>query len=62
MDQESKRVITKMMLESRYTRVNSYQQERERRKAELQVCVHGRPNVLVFLLLSSVVGVAALYM
>ena len=36
MNAEDKRVITKMMLESRYTRVNSYQQERERRKQELE--------------------------
>ena len=36
MTQEDKRVITKQLLEARYTRVNSYQQERERRKQELE--------------------------
>ena len=36
MSQDDKRVITKMMLESRYTRVNSYREERERRKQELE--------------------------
>jgi len=34
--QDDKRTITKQMLESRYTRVNSYRQEREARKAELE--------------------------
>lgn len=35
LSQEDKRVITKQLLESRYTRVNKYQEERERRKQEL---------------------------
>lgn len=34
--QDDKRVITKQLLESRYTRVNSYRQEREQRKQELE--------------------------
>ena len=36
MNQEDKRVITKQLLESKYTRVNSYQLERDRRKQELE--------------------------
>ena len=36
MNQEDKRVITKQLLESKYTRVNSYQVERERRKQDLE--------------------------
>lgn len=37
LSQEDKRVITKQLLEARYTRVNSYRQERERRKHEIEV-------------------------
>lgn len=36
MSQDDKRVITKMMLEQRYTRVNSYREERQRRNQELE--------------------------
>ena len=43
--QDDKRVITKMMLESKYTRVNSYQQERERRHSRWR-SVLGRLHAL----------------
>ena len=36
MDQDDKRVITKQLLEQRYTRVNSYREERARRQKELE--------------------------